>query len=233
MIIGFTGNMGSGKNLAAEISKIRFQDLGYSPDKIYVKAFGDFVKDTLSSLFKIPREHFDTRSGKKLKTGIFYAGENLSIRKLMQVFGTNGCRVGVTQDFWVIAMKRWWAELVSPDSVLLIPDCRFSNEARFCNAVFKINRKTNFNEWIYTFDLHGYCPLDMFNDQLMDFTEFRHRLTGINLSLNSSELREFIDETTHSSETLQFKPFCEIENTSMENLTKEIHDGITQAINAI
>lgn len=100
-----------------------------------------------------------------------YEREEMTVRQFMQLFGTEGCRDGVHDNFWVNALmsdykptngeyplikgigtkEEWSKEYVAP--ILpkwLVTDCRFINEAdtfkEHGGLIFRINRNIESND---------------------------------------------------------------------------------------
>lgn len=120
-IIGLTGRARSGKDSVADLLIAKHTVVH---DTLSVKySFATELKEACASLFD-------------LNIQMFYQGNReliipeygLSIRQIMQRFGTDAMRGTFGDDFWVNKIER---KILSDDKVdlLIIPDVRFENEA--------------------------------------------------------------------------------------------------------
>lgn len=130
-VIGITGRMRSGKNVVAdmlvEILKER-QPKGYfSNYDIKVYAFADPLKECLINTFGLSRESLYTQQGKASMN--YHWG--MTHRQILQKFGTEAVRNNLHNDAWVFAMDNY-IDNFENNTVLIIPDVRFENEARLC-----------------------------------------------------------------------------------------------------
>jgi len=193
--------MFSGKSLSASLLKLIFAEK-YPGRPILIKAFADPVKDALSLLYKIPRELFDSREGKAS-----YApdpirdseGNLITLRRLMQLFGTNGGRNGFHQNTWVWAMQRDIAINAEPNSIVIIPDCRFSNELGICDIKYYINRTLSVSQWVELTNLIATFPQDLFNPEIT-FKQFVKRVEILSQTCPTPLFSEFLTEAGHASE---------------------------------
>jgi hypothetical protein len=143
VLIGLAGKAGAGKNWIAErLRVLNYQDWYNKPEaykqtyptcRSYVGSFAKRLKDTCSVMFNIERGLFDTTDGKASMTKHrwperFNKGGFMSVREIMQVFGTDIVRDQWDQQFWINAtiddVKRSTADLY------IIADVRFANEEK-------------------------------------------------------------------------------------------------------
>jgi hypothetical protein len=116
-IIGFCGPAGAGKDLAASMV----------PGGHRI-AFADPLYEALSKMLGIPEVMLRTRWFKEAKLQDF----GRSPRELLQTLGTEWGRKFVAPDVWLrVAFLRWQKAFSDGHSVIVVPDVRFSNEARW------------------------------------------------------------------------------------------------------
>ena len=115
-IIGFTGPAGAGKDLAASMV----------PGACRI-AFADPIYQGLSAMLGIPEGVLRDRSGKENPI----VGIGASPRQLLQTLGTEWGRQMIRDDIWLrVAFWRWEQLAAGGVSLIVVPDVRFSNEAR-------------------------------------------------------------------------------------------------------
>lgn len=121
-VVGVTGFARSGKDTVA--------DYIIDNDKDLLKySFANPLKNAVSSLFNIPREELDgdNREVKLPEWG-------LSIREILQLFGTESMRNVFGEDFWIKKAQHAVDSALGDNSTfgIIISDVRFENEAQFC-----------------------------------------------------------------------------------------------------
>ena len=121
-VIGIHGFARSGKDTVAD----------YIVDKDIYKAKYSFaypLKNAVSGLFGIPREDLDGDNRE-----VILPEWGLSIRQILQRFGTESMRDVFGEDFWLKKAQQTVdrAEVEFGIKQLIIPDVRFANEAEFC-----------------------------------------------------------------------------------------------------
>lgn len=114
-LIGLTGPAGSGKSTVAEI--LRFEQ-----DFVEL-AFADWVKNTVCGLLGITRGELETIKEKPVP----WLG--VSPRYLMQTLGTEWGRGLVDPNLWITVMEQQIEGNGGRYDRVVIPDCRFENEA--------------------------------------------------------------------------------------------------------
>ena len=115
-IIGFTGPAGAGKDLAASMV----------PGACRI-AFADPIYQGLSAMLGIPEGVLRNRTEKENPI----VGIGASPRQLLQTLGTEWGRQMVREDIWLrVAFWRWEQLAAGGVSLIVVPDVRFSNEAR-------------------------------------------------------------------------------------------------------
>lgn len=117
MIIGITGKKFHGKDTVARIIlRILFQKFPI------IESFASPIKDIVAKKFNIPRFYMDVVELKELP--IERLGGK-SIRQLLQEYGTDLVRKN-NPNHWVDVLDDKLNSLTCP---VIIPDCRFDNEA--------------------------------------------------------------------------------------------------------
>lgn len=123
-LIGLAGKKGAGKDTLAE-------SLGDAMAQRF--AFADELKETVHTLFDIPRELlWGTQEEKEYRTSVRHPIEmhKMNVREVLQVFGTDVCRM-MDNRVWINSlMDTLWKE-ADPDKVQIITDVRFTNELDF------------------------------------------------------------------------------------------------------
>lgn len=131
-LIGIHGFKQSGKDT---LGRLLVEEYGYR--RI---AFADRLKEAVSIIFSVPREHlFGTEEDKNRLTAVRWIDlrevdrkersdpEFLTVRELMQTFGTEVCRRHIPDI--------WFRYLPEDDSrPLVVTDLRFLNEAEFLKS---------------------------------------------------------------------------------------------------
>ena len=139
-IIALAGRMGSGKNTVGDI--IEKLCLTNNGPKFEQKAFAGKLKQIASLLTGIPVEDFEDQEFKKTNLGQEWARpfydknsnvhyETITVRKFLQLLGTESMRIGLHTNVWVNAL---FADYKGPKlseydpSNWIITDVRFPNE---------------------------------------------------------------------------------------------------------
>lgn len=142
-IIGLTGKLGSGKDTVLA----RLQDLFGGTGSYQRVSFADKLKESAAALFGVTLEHLEMMKNEpSFRVNILNIrgygqelGRSLSIREMLQRYGTEAHRNIFGDDFWVEAAMRGIEELApmpyqgKPDKsgpILVFTDVRFDNEAR-------------------------------------------------------------------------------------------------------
>jgi len=122
-IIHICGLKGSGKTTAAKILK------KHLPNAKIIH-YADLLKDIIGDTFGLRQGFVDTL--KNTATVTISAGDfkkTLTMREVLQNFGTQGIRSNVSPDFWkeqaVIKINK---AIANGAEYILIPDTRFENE---------------------------------------------------------------------------------------------------------
>jgi hypothetical protein len=132
MIIGLSGEIGSGKDTIAAylVKEHNFER----------KAFADPLKQSIAALFKIPFSEVDKLKNRDVLVGIGEIGEpeyqqwiqyvgikGLTFREFLQRYGTEAHRDVFGKDFWLdytLPVQGFY-----PGRAIVVSDLRFSNEA--------------------------------------------------------------------------------------------------------
>lgn len=117
-IIAITGRAGAGKDTLAEELELNYE---YT-----VLRFADPLKDMVCTLLGIDREELENRERKEDPV---YGIGGASRRRLMQTLGTEWGRQYINTDLWATATIQRAIEAVQEGRHVVIPDCRFINEA--------------------------------------------------------------------------------------------------------
>jgi hypothetical protein len=135
MIIGIVGNIGSGKDTAAEYMVSQHQ---YDRD-----SFAKPLKDAIAAVFQWDRELLEgqTKASREWREQIDeWWAERLNIphltpRWVLQYWGTEVCRYGFHGDIWIASLEK---RLLVSQTDVVISDCRFENEI---NVIKKLGGK--------------------------------------------------------------------------------------------
>ena len=132
-VIGISGKARSGKDTLADYLISQKEYSGYTEDtgvitkRLYTKySFADPLKEAVSLLFNIPLNNLYEGDRE-----IVLPEWGLSIRQILQRFGTECMRNNYGQDFWIKKAQLKIDTMVDNRKVI-IPDIRFDNEADFC-----------------------------------------------------------------------------------------------------
>ena len=113
--IGFTGAIGAGKDLCAEI----LSGMAGAP----IMAFADPVRWAASAMFNVPIENFLTQEGKAAMNLAW----GLTHRDMLRLVGTEMGRQVIRPDMWVHNLK----QRAKGSRFVIVPDVRFEDEAAF------------------------------------------------------------------------------------------------------
>lgn len=130
-IVGIIGYAGSGKGTVADV---------FAKNANWVKcAYADPLKDVVAALFRWPRELLegDTPESREYREKVnqYWADllemPGLTPRKILQQFGSEVLRDHFHNDIWVKHMESRidLESLATNPKNIVIPDCRFENEA--------------------------------------------------------------------------------------------------------
>lgn len=137
-LIGISGKFMSGKDTLAEILSKEYEKLG---KKTKILKFADSLKQICSILVGTDLEDQYTQGG-KMKMNI----ANMTNGRLQQIVGTT-LREHVNENIWIFPVIEYYKK--NPDTVCIISDCRFRNEAKEIQKnggiLIRINRE-NLNE---------------------------------------------------------------------------------------
>lgn len=141
-IFGISGKAGSGKDTVASMISRIFLDEVITPSMRTMNAgkvvlcnhrFADPVKAIVSIKFGIPRENLESASFKE--SVIPGVTPETTVRKALQMEGTENGRLLYGEDLWVNALDKRIKEKEEqhPGSLIIwvVPDCRFENEAHY------------------------------------------------------------------------------------------------------
>ena len=149
LVVGIAGRMKSGKNQFADYVKEIIEERkakGYfSTYDVKIYAFADPLKECLIRTFGIRKDALYTQEG---KASMNYRW-SMTHREILQKFGTNAVRKHLHPDAWVFAMEEYLDSL-EKDTIVIIPDVRFENEANLCNSygwVVKVERPSIVSFW--------------------------------------------------------------------------------------
>lgn len=117
MFVGICGKAGSGKDTVAH----------YISDylKCGIYHWADPIKEMLISYFGLTYEDAYSQSGKAAFNDFW----GMTNREILQRFGTDACRNGFREDVWIKIMELKLKDFT--DDIVLLPDTRFDNEAKF------------------------------------------------------------------------------------------------------
>ena len=130
MIIGLVGYIGSGKGTVGDILVRNHQ---------YTKfAFADALKDAVATIFMWPRGLLegDSNASRAFRERVdpwwsHKFGYEVTPRLILQKFGTEACRHGISDNIWITALEK---RMHGYENVV-ISDCRFPNEIDFIRSV--------------------------------------------------------------------------------------------------
>lgn len=130
-IIGFAGRAGSGKDtLADAVAKIVQEEFSTdaSGPAVFKRGFAFALKVFIHDLFQYGPETPKASLTRLLHPTPLFPHQQMTYRGLLQWFGTEVCRT-VAPDIWLEKMEEYLLD--RPHGLLLIPDVRFPNEARW------------------------------------------------------------------------------------------------------
>ena len=126
-LIGISGKIGSGKSTLAEyLSEIIWNDLCIDS---MVVSIGDAVKEECAAVFGFPVKYAYTQAGKNTFISVPAQGKHMTIRKILQWWGTDIMRTLVDEDYWIKVLDQRLG-----DGVVIIDDIRFPNEADYIKS---------------------------------------------------------------------------------------------------
>ena len=127
MIVGFVGFIGSGKDTAADYL-VNFH--GYRRD-----SFANTLKDAVACVFGWDRTLLEgrTKEAREWREQVdpWWAERlnmpNLTPRLMLQLWGTEVCRIGFHDDIWIASLEN---EMRKTTDNIVISDVRFPNEIK-------------------------------------------------------------------------------------------------------
>ena len=127
-IIGFTGGAGCGKDTAVKALQLEHTDF-WSRKSPHHYSFAGPLRRGLSAMLGCEVEE---QSHDPVRKNEIVEAYGVSPRTMLQTLGTEWGRNLINSEIWIIRAKQIWAEtnVVDPDAVILISDCRFDNEAQ-------------------------------------------------------------------------------------------------------
>lgn len=125
MIIGICGFIGSGKDTAADYL-VNFHEFRRD-------SFASTLKDAVSAVFGWDRNLLEgrTKQAREWREQVdpWWAERldmpNLTPRLMLQLWGTEVCRVGFHDDIWIASLEN---KIRNSQDNVVISDCRFPNE---------------------------------------------------------------------------------------------------------
>jgi hypothetical protein len=117
-LIGISGKFMSGKDTLAEILSKQYEKIG---KKTKILKFADSLKQICSILGGTDLEDQYTQDGKMKMNAA-----NMTNGRLQQIVGTT-LREHVNENIWIFPVIEYYKK--NPDTVCIISDCRFKNEA--------------------------------------------------------------------------------------------------------
>jgi nucleoside-triphosphatase THEP1 len=123
-VIGFAGNMGSGKSTAAKLIGSEFTNQGL---EVRYLAFAESLKKSVCALFNIEPAELE-----KLKSSnspcITLNEKSYTMREFLQRYGTEAHRHIFGDDFWIKQLLNQIANFYNNIDLIIIDDIRFENE---------------------------------------------------------------------------------------------------------
>jgi ABC-type oligopeptide transport system ATPase subunit len=139
MLIGLTGEAGSGKDTVGDI----LCSLTYP---LFTRiAFADPMKTYLPKILGVSEKWFTERLLKETKMGVF----NKTPRYIMQTFGTEWGRQMIAPDIWEQVLRSRVLQMFADDTFanIVVTDVRFESEALMINQlgghVLRVQRDHN------------------------------------------------------------------------------------------
>lgn len=174
----------------------------YEFHQVHITHYADALKKACSAIFNIPLEDMETETGKKKLTDIRWPkrhelfdasgtkriiwlpdpnGRLMTVREILQYVGTNLFRTQMDPDVWVRSVYR---KKYSDDSLVIIADCRFPNEAdiaREHGILIKLERSTGLENDIHMSEtaLDGYKDYDYVVDNNGSYKDLYKQLNYI------------------------------------------------------
>jgi len=144
LIVGISGFKSAGKNEVANV----FTNYGFK-----MLSLADCLKDVVSVMFSLDRQLLDGTTPESREwreqplpelqwlagQGVFKNDLIITPRLVLQRFGTDLFRAGVSENFWLHCLQMKIMKL-GPCRGVVIPDVRFLNELEFCNVTIRVQR---------------------------------------------------------------------------------------------
>jgi len=124
MLIAFTGKAGSGKDTACEYLRTKIEG-----STGITLGFSDPLKKGVAAMFGIPLEMMED----PVKKEEIIPHLGFSPRKALQVIATEGVRNHLGPDVWIKLLDQEYKNCIE-DSIILIKDLRFDNEAEWVKS---------------------------------------------------------------------------------------------------
>lgn len=122
-LIGIAGKQGSGKDTVANY----IEDQIHSKVSVRIYHFADPLKQCAVEAFGIPKEHFYDETLKE----VIVKQWNMTPRKMLQILGTECFRDHFSANFWIVRADIELQREIYKNTITVISDVRFENEARF------------------------------------------------------------------------------------------------------
>lgn len=163
-IIGICGFIGSGKDTVANIIKKKHE-------KVVHISFAGSLKDIVSVVFGWDRALLqgDTKESREWRErvdewwSVRLGIPHLTPRFVLQQWGTDVLRNHFHPDIWIASVERKIMAF-SPDSIVVITDCRFPNEIelihRLCGEIIWVQRGT-MPSWYNEYMVKGEVPISI------------------------------------------------------------------------
>lgn len=131
MIIGVGGLKGAGKDTFAQIVD-QWAEEHAASSPVHTWHFADPLKKSLAALLGTSVEWINSNKDNPAKFDL-PGGQKMTLRTLLQRYGTEAHRDIFGQDFW-IDQTRGYLSGIDPTDICVIPDVRFENEVELVKS---------------------------------------------------------------------------------------------------